>query len=350
MKNQIVNGETSQTEKRGSLKTPASLLPDVETLTVCLTSAFSGYDSCGDAVRILDRKPPQMMSTFPNEVVTCRLADGSKRRLFIKYERGHRHDSFGHRGGVAYEAEVYRRLLQPLSDFRPKCLGAPADPNTGSTWLVLQYVSSAVRVSDLVYKRATRQPRAMAESARWIGKFHATHEPRVGQTPLVFLRRYDAEYYRGWARRTFEFARPLRPLFPWLIKLREAGDEWFVPLLAAPPTIIHGEFYAKTVLIRKQKLFMVDWESAAIAAGEIDLAALTEGKHWPEKIARHCEREYQRSRWPQGGPVEFRRTLDAAKVYLHFRWLGERQDWTVREKTLWRYDHLRAAAERLGLL
>src|SRR2546426_6924051 len=174
--------------KRGPLKTPSSLLPDVETLSACLTSAFNGDDSCGHAVRILDRKLPQMMSTFPNEVVTCQLADGSKGRVFIKYEADRSHDSFGHRGGVAYEAEVYRRLLQPLPDFYPKCLGAPTDPNTGKTWLILQYVSSAVRVSDLVYKRATRQQRAMAESARWIGKFHAAHEARVHEPEFSFLK------------------------------------------------------------------------------------------------------------------------------------------------------------------
>src|SRR5256885_51903 len=168
------------------LQTPASLLPDVETLTACLASAFNGHDSCG--VRILDRKLPRMMSTFPNEVVTCQWANDNKGRVFIKYEAGHSHDSFGHRGGVAYEAEVYRRLLQPLPDFRPKCLGAPADPNSGRTWLILQYVSSAVRVSDLVYKPATRQQRAMAESARWIGKFHATHEARVHEPEFSFLK------------------------------------------------------------------------------------------------------------------------------------------------------------------
>ena len=350
MKNRLVNGENSNAGKRGSLKTPASLLPDAKTLTARLSSAFNGSDSCVEPVRILGRKLPQMMSTFPNEVVTCQLPDGSERRVFIKYERGHRHDSFGHRGGVAYEAEVYRRLLQPLSDFRPKCLGAPADPNAGKTWLVLEYVYGTVRVSDLVYKRATRQPRAMAESARWIGKFQAAHEARVQALGFSFLKRYDAEYYRGWARRTFEFARPLRARFPWLNKLGEIGDEWFAPLLAARPTVIHGEFYAKTVLIRKEKLFMVDWESAAIAAGEIDLAALTEGKHWPKNIVRQCEREYQRARWPQGAPAGFERTLDAARIYLHFRWLGERPDLTVREKTLWRYVQLRAAAERLGLI
>ncbi len=336
--------------KRGLLQTPRTLLPDVETLSACLTTAFDDHDSCGGEVRILDRKQlPRMMSTSPNEVVTCQWANDSNSRVFIKYGAGQSHYSFGHRGGVAYEAEVYRRLLQPLPDFRPKCLGAPADPNSGKTWLILQYVSNAVLVSDL-YKRATRQQRAMAESARWIGKFHATHEARVHEPEFSFVKGYDAEYYRGWWRRTFEFAHPLRRRFTWLNKLREAGDEWFKPLLALRPTLIHGEFYAKTILIRNRSLFVVDWESAAKAAGEIDLAALTEGKNWPVKIVRQCVREYLRSRWPDGAPAGFARTLDAARIYLHFRWLGERPDWTVREKSLWRYDHLRAAAERLGLL
>ena len=211
--------------KRGPLQTPRTLLPDVETLSACLTAAFDGHDSCGEEVRILDRKLPRMMSTSPNEVVTCQWANDSKSRVFIKYGAGQSHYSFGHRGGVAYEAEVYRRLLQSLPDFRPKCLGAPADPNSGKTWLILQYVSNAVRVSDLVYKRATRQQRAMAESARWIGKFHAIHEARVHEPEFSFLKRYDAEYYRGWWRRTFEFANPLRRRFTWLNKLREAGGD-----------------------------------------------------------------------------------------------------------------------------
>jgi len=113
---------------------------------------------------------------------------------------------------------------------------------------------------------------------------------------------------------------------------------------------MHGEFYAKTILARGQTLFMLDWESAAVAAGEIDLAALTEGTHWLASIVRQCERDYRQARWPEGAPADFRRRLDAAQIYLHFRWLGERPDWTVREKSLWRYSHLRATARRLGLI
>jgi hypothetical protein len=37
-------------------------------------------------------------------------------------------------------------------------------------------------------------------------------------------------------------------------------------------------------------------------------------------------------------------------VYLHFRWLGERPDWAVREKTLWRYEHLYVVAKKLNLI
>jgi len=200
-----------------------------------------------------------------------------------------------------------------------------------------------------VGKRSAEQPWAMAQASRWIGRFHASHQKHVDDDSLAFLKRYDAEYYRGWSRRTYDFARPLHGRFPWLAQLCKS-DDWFAPLLAAQPTVIHGEFYAKTVLVRNQSVFMVDWESAAVAAGEIDLAALTEGKHWPAAVVRKCERAYVHARWPEGAPGSFRCTLDAAKIYLHFRWLGERPDWTVREKTLSRYDDLYATAKRLALL
>ncbi len=289
------------------------------------------------------------MCTFPNEIVTCQLPDGRKRRVFIKYQAGQSHECYGHRGDVPYETEVYRRVLHSLPNFKPKCLGAHTDPHTGDISLFLEYVYRSVRLSDIVWKRLTRQPQGMTQAASWIGKFHAAHEQRIEDPSLAFLRRYNADYYRGWAQRTFEFSRPLHGRFSWLAKLYRA-DEWFAPLLAEPQTVIHGEFYAKTILVRNQRVFMVDWESAAIAAGEIDLAALTEGKHWPADVMQECEGAYVGARWPEGPPPSFGRKLDAARIYLHFRWLGERPDWTVREKNLSRYDHLYASAKRLGLI
>jgi aminoglycoside phosphotransferase (APT) family kinase protein len=278
------------------------------------------------------------------------LPDGHKRRVFIKYGAVRSHRSFGHRGDVSYEAKVYQHLLDSLLGFRPRYLGASIEPGTGNTWLILEFAYGATRVFDLSFHESNAQARALVESAHWIGQFHAACEARIQDAALSFLKIYDAEYYGGWARRMAEFSRPLQGRFPWLAGLREWGDAWFTPLLTAPQTVIHGEFYSKTIMVRKEKLFVVDWESAAVAPGEIDLAALTEGKHSRSRLARRCEREYQRARWPEGAPAEFQRTLDAARVYLHFRWLGERPDWAVREKTLWRYEHLHASAKHLGLI
>src|SRR2546429_4621556 len=63
---------------------------------------------------ILSRTLPPFMSTFPNEIVTCQLPDGRKRRVFIKYQAGQSHACYGHRGDVPYETEVYRRVLHSL--------------------------------------------------------------------------------------------------------------------------------------------------------------------------------------------------------------------------------------------
>ncbi len=330
------------------MQTPLSLLPDSPTLIARLSAALGSNGS--RKVTVLERKRPRYMSTFPNEIVTCRLPDGSKRRLFCKYESGQDHSSYGHRGGLAYEAEVYRHVLHPLSTYRPAFIGAQTDGSAAGTWLILEFLDRCTRLKDIrVRLKGISQPVAMALSARWLAQFHTAQQARLADAPLSFLKRYDAEYYSGWVRRTAEFTQPLRRRFPWLAKLCNQGDKLFAPLLAAPSTVIHGEFYINNILVRRKNVFPVDWESTAIAPGEIDLAALTEGP-WQERVVRRCEREYQRSRWPEGAPREFGRTLDTARLYLYFRWLGERPEWTTREKTFWRYEHLRTAAQRLGLI
>jgi len=330
------------------MQTPPGLLPDSRTLTARLAAALNGD---GDRrLAVLERKRPRYMSTFPNEIVTCRLADGTRRRLFCKYEAGQGHNAYGHRGGLAYEARVYREVLDPLKTFRPALVAAHTDDTNGGTWLLLEYLDRCVRLKDIrVRRKGISQPVAMVLAARWLGQFHAAQQARLASGSFCFLKRYSAAYYRGWVRRTLRFATPLLARFPWLPKLCQRADELFAPLLAAPPNVIHGEFYINNILVRRKSVFPVDWESAAIGPGEIDLAALTEGP-WQAAIVRRCEREYQRTRWPEGPPAGFARTLDSARLYLYFRWLGERADWTTREKSLWRYADLQTTAKRMGLL
>jgi thiamine kinase-like enzyme len=89
--------------------------------------------------------------------------------------------------------------------------------------------------------------------------------------------------------------------------------------------------------MRDKMIFPVDWESAAIAAGEIDLASMTEG--WPSDIVTRCREAYQRARWGNGVPEGSQIRLKAAEMYLQFRWLGDNAAWTHAES--WRFGVLR---------
>jgi hypothetical protein len=102
-------------------------LPDSQMLTPSLNAIFSGNHSPEDHITVLARQPNSYASTFPSEVVTCQLAQGSELRLLCKYTAGHSHNSYGHRGGVSYEAEVYRHVLQPLQVPTPTFYGVHTD-------------------------------------------------------------------------------------------------------------------------------------------------------------------------------------------------------------------------------
>ena len=271
--------------------------------------------------------------------MTCRLGDGREIRLFCKYAVDLKGDAHGHRGGVAHEGKVYRKLLQPMQVSAPALQGIYTDRATGQIWLILEYLDGSVRV------KKSPDPAAMGLAARWIGQFHAVNEVRLPESQMKFLKSYDAEYYLGWAQRTWQYAGHLHQRFPWLKPLYENFNKAITALLFAPPTVIHGEYYPKNILYRDGRIYPVDWESTAIAAGEIDLASLTEA--WPEDIACQIELEYLQARWPDGSPDEFQQTLEAARLYLHFRWLGDRSE---KATSGWRFEQLHAAGKRIGLI
>src|SRR2546423_657975 len=147
------------------------------TLKLRLTAAL-GQDGYERPVRILRRTLPPFMSTFPNEIVTCRLPDGRKRRVFAKYQAGQSHNSYGHRGDVRYETEVYRRLLRALPNFRPKCLGAHTDLKFPGISLFLESLSGRWRLSDWVGMRKPRHPRGWPRVLAGLGKSSARRRDR----------------------------------------------------------------------------------------------------------------------------------------------------------------------------
>ena len=130
--------------------------------------------------------------------------------------------------------------------------------------------------------------------------------------------------------------RPERPVPP--LRMRLEGE------VGLPSRLAH----AVPLLVRDGRIFPVDWESAAIAPGEIDLAALTEA--WGDAATGACVAAYRDAR--AGGPAsgEFERTFDAARAYLCFRWLGDRPEWTVAAESRALFERLHGVAARLGVL
>ena len=80
-------------------------LPDLRTLTAGLKAVFGMHGSRDEPLVVLERRPNPRESTYPSEIVTCRLDGGSEVSLFCKYGIGYGHRSYGHRW-VVYEAVV----------------------------------------------------------------------------------------------------------------------------------------------------------------------------------------------------------------------------------------------------
>src|SRR5919112_652571 len=134
----------------------SSLLPNLQTVTVGLTSVLRSHGSTNGKLTVLDRQPNIYTSTFPSEIVTCQFDDDNRElQLLCKYgadystsRDGRTSNVFGHKGGVPYEAAVYRHVLQsslvsvPISSrvSVPTFYGAYKDATTGDTWLILEYL------------------------------------------------------------------------------------------------------------------------------------------------------------------------------------------------------------------
>lgn len=312
-------------------------VPSQLNLEAGLTAVLAAHVP-SEHLRVVHREAAVYESTFPAEVVTCRFADGAERMFYIKYHHDDQRDSFGHKSGVAYEVMMYRDVLSRLALPVVKCYGSYVDPETGQTWLVLEFLEDSLRL-----EKSSLPP---SEAAQWIGQFHRETAKWLARHEFVVTKRYDLDYYWSWTRRSSEHTRAAHDNYRWLPQLCRRFEEAAEDLTVAEPVIIHGEYTPHNILVARNTLYPVDWESAAIAVGEIDLAMVTDG--WSEDLARDCEVAYVRSRWPDGEPGGFERRLGLARLYSQFRWLGD--GWRSHDEVAWRVDAIRVDAERLGLL
>ena len=311
-----------------------SAMPTTEALERAMGDVLDG----GGPVRVLDRRPNPLSSTFPSEIVRCVGAGGSA-DLLLKYDLPWTDDVYGLRIGPRYEFIVYRSVVAPSGLPAPRAFGVFGDPVSCANWLAIEYLADGVRLGEAPL------PEALVAAAEWIGTFHRRHE-HDGAEAHADLNRFGRERYAGCAERTLEHSAGLLELHPWLPALCDAFVELSDDHLPAS-TVIHGEFYPKNVLVRDGRVHPIDWERAALAAGEIDLAALVEG--WRPEAAELAAVAYVRARFPGEAPAGHHAALRVARMYLHFGALGASPKAPHRPGADWRFAQLEAEARRLGL-
>jgi hypothetical protein len=319
---------------------PDTRFPDTSTVEACLKAMLRDL-GCGSGVLVgIERRPNPLMSSAPSEVVTCRFAGGERLQLLLKYDDPTA--DYGHWVSVGHEIRVYRDILRTLPIRVPKYYGTFTVGPSRQRCLVLEWVNGKGR-----WEFDDEAGTAMVLAAHWLGQFHATTEARIGEGQIRFLDTYDVEYYAGCARRVVEYAGPLHDRYPWLPGLCERFGEASSLLAKGPLTVIHGEYYIHNILWTDAGMCAVDWQSAAIARGEVDLASLTE--QWGDDLEARCEQEYVNSRWRGESPDGFREVLALARVYWPIRWLS-RGPGAILGRHRKHLDYLAILGERAGLL
>lgn len=316
------------------------------------TSAFPadlpGDDELAAALRrllpasgatVAARRPNAYTSSSRSEIVTIRTDDGKRRELLVKYDRG-RSDPFPScRHGIDYCARVYQAVVAAAPLRRLVALGTTRIGPTALPALVLEHLDGALRVGE------APEVSGILAAAEWCGCFHRWAEPRRDDVELAFLARYDADFYRVWADAALRRAAEAAALSPWLLSVCAAYRDLADVLAAAPPTIIHGEMSPQNVLWREGEIYPIDWESAAIGPGEIDLAALLFG--WPEETVGRCTEAYWEAR-QTSQPADFPERWAAATLYTALRWLPPPQGPDDARFTL-ALDRLRHTAAAFGV-
>jgi hypothetical protein len=202
------------------------------------------------------------------------------------------------------EIEAYRAVLAPRGLDVPACHAAVSREDR--CWLVLELVDA-----EPLWQRGDLE--AWEAAARWLAALHACPPP----TAVPRLLRYDAAHLR----RRFELATGIP-------RASAIGERVAARLARVPASFIHGEFYASNVLVQpdgeRVRIRPVDWETAGIGPGVLDLAALTSG--WAGEARARIERAYRLAcppgRQPDGTD------LDHARLLLAAQWVGWSPAWT----------------------
>lgn len=345
---------------RRLVEVPAPAVPTAD-LRAALERVLRGHFGAPQRILELERRPSAYGSSFIIEELDVRLGDGSVLPIVFKNLSRQALLASARRVKPAFlhdamrEIDVYRTVLAPDALGTATCYGAVVDRRVGRYWLFLEKVPG-------VELYQIGEFRVWQDVARWLAAMHTRLAQRHGapiRARVPSLLTYDAAFYRRWLRRARAFAQrmhPSRQARRSLAWLAARYDRVVTRLLALPAIFIHGEFYASNVLIQEtaegRRVCPVDWETAALGPGLIDLAALTAGR-WNEAEREALALAYFSALGEPGwrsSPDAFLTALDCCYLHLAIQWLGWSAEWSppAEHAQDWLGEALRVA-DRLSL-
>jgi hypothetical protein len=251
-------------------------------------------DLIDDDLTLVSRVASDYQSTNPIERVTV-STDHDLIELVCKYSSARVDRITGHSRGALYEGSIYAQVFPDPDLDTPACHGTfQVDDSLGC--IVLEHVDG-YRIHHSIY------PKGLVEVCADLARFHARGVRSLPSGHNVFSGSY-------FSRLVFEMK-----LLPGVAPRLRGADTNVVEALAnAPRTLIHGELYPQNVLINELGSVVIDWESAGVGPGVIDLAVLTQGS-WDDDLVDECEEVYWQGRGEVAAQPWARRNLAAARVF-----------------------------------
>ena len=316
--------------------------PSLRALRRGLEEVFVAEIAVRGPLRVAARRENPRSSTYVADVVLVCFADGSSERVLCKFSHGAVLTPPTPHRGLAFEVAVYRDVLREAPPPLPRFWGGFTDAETGDFVLVMRFYPEALTAAQAPENRGVH---ALID---WLAAFHAWGEGRVADPTWGFLPRLDAPVHEAWLAHTLAMAGPAARGQPWLDRAAAAYRDR-IPLLAtAPPTLIHGELTTRNGIWTEGRVLPIDWETAAIGPGEIDLAVFTYDWH-PDDL-REIEARYVQARWNGSAPTGFAETLLAARVYVAFHWLFGDATECDADRVTAHLEALHAELRRFGLV
>jgi hypothetical protein len=267
----------------------------------------------GRPVDVIDRAvPPHVGKRYRAEFVHVALGD-ERLDLFVKHGPAiDVDDPFkgGMPGGLSYEAVAHEQAQRTYPHSTARAYGLYVD-GSGDATLLFERV--------ILRHGEPAEPISIDDYAAWLGRFQRTYSLSA----------------RGKEREVFTITRSF--LGMWLERaeatIHSLGFEALPPTTAAlyeddvrclttvDPVLLHGDFYSDNVLQAADgTLRIIDWELAAMGAGEIDLATLLLGRS--DRTQQACVAAYVESRYDHSAPRLIARRLLAARTYVLLRILS----------------------------